>query len=174
MKSLRDTSQSIATQSQNGKCTHFWKEVKSLNHTCNTEFLVLTESGISREENIGLWGDHFKAIANSVDSADNRHHATNFLELFPVHNDINVLEVRRIVRGQKNQKAVGNNGIAPEAYKASSDLMLTMMVIFISSGVKMGKLQVPQLILVLIDHTTKVPSDVNNCRSIAIAAALSN
>ena len=44
----------------------------------------------------------------------------------PAHNDvINVHELRQIVRGQKNKKAVGNDGIVYEDYKFASERLLS-------------------------------------------------
>ena len=69
--------------------------------------------GTSGECNIAnLWKDHFSAIANSVGSTDNRDHVMNAGRAVPGHNDvINVHELRQIVTGLKNSKAVGNDGI---------------------------------------------------------------
>ena len=69
--------------------------------------------GNSGESNIAnLWKDHFSAIANSVGSNDNRDQVMNALGTVPGHNAvINVHELRQIVRGLKNKKALGNDGI---------------------------------------------------------------
>ena len=49
------------------------------------------------------------------------------------HNDvINVHELRQIVKGLKNNKAVGNDGTPSEVYKFASERLLTMMSIFLS------------------------------------------
>ena len=65
--------------------------------------------GTSGESNIAnLWKDHFSAIANSVSSTDNPDQVMNALGTVPGHNDvINVHELRQIVKGLKNNKAVG-------------------------------------------------------------------
>ena len=44
---------------------------------------------------------------------------------------INVHELRQIVKGLKNNKAVGNDGIPSEVYKFASERLLTMMSIII-------------------------------------------
>ena len=65
-----------------------------------------------------LWKDHYSAIANSVGSTDNQDQVMNALGTIPGHNDvINVHELRQIVRGLKNKKAIGNDGIPTEIYK---------------------------------------------------------
>ena len=66
--------------------------------------------------------DHFSAIANSVGSTDNRDRVMNALRTIPGHNDvINVHRLRQIVKGLKNNKAVGNDGIISEVYKFASE-----------------------------------------------------
>ena len=79
--------------------------------------------GTSKESNIAnLRKDHFSAIANSVSSTDNQDKVMNALGTVPGHNDvINVHEQRHIVRGLKNKKAVGNDGIQSEIYKLASE-----------------------------------------------------
>ena len=64
--------------------------------------------GTSGESNVAnLWKDHFSAIANTVGSTDNRDQVMNALRAVPAHNDvINVHELRQIVKGLKNNKAV--------------------------------------------------------------------
>ena len=50
----------------------------------------------------------------------------NVLRAVPVHNDvINVHELRKIVKGLKNNKGVGNDGIPSEVYKFVSERLLT-------------------------------------------------
>ena len=85
--------------------------------------LPLIVGGTSGESNIGnLWKDHFSAIANSVGSTDNRDQVMNVLRTVPAHNDvINVHELRQIVRGLTNNKAVGKDGIPSEIYKFASE-----------------------------------------------------
>ena len=54
----------------------------------------------------------------------------NALRTVPPHNDvINIHELRQIVRGLKNNKAVGYDGIPSEVYKFASERLLTMMSI---------------------------------------------
>ena len=62
----------------------------------------------SGESNIAnLWKDNFSAIANSVGSTDNRDQVMHAMRAVPSHNDvINVHELRQIVKGLKNNKAV--------------------------------------------------------------------
>ena len=85
--------------------------------------MPLTVGGTSGESNIAnLWKDHFSAIANSVGSTDNRDQVMNALRTVPGHNDvINVRELRQIVKGLKNIKAVGNDGIPSEVDKFASE-----------------------------------------------------
>ena len=45
----------------------------------------------------------------------------NALGSVPGHNDINVHELWQIVRGLKNKKAVGDDGISSEVYKFASE-----------------------------------------------------
>ena len=81
-----------------------------------------------------LWKDHSSAIANSVSSTDNQDRVMNELRTVPGHNDvINVHGLRQIVKGLKNNKAVGNDGILSKVYKFASEPLLTMMSIFLSS-----------------------------------------
>ena len=98
--------------------------------------------GTSGESNItNLWKDHFSAIANSVGSTDNRDQVMNALGTVPGHNDvINVHELWQIVRGLKNKKVVGNDGIPSEVYKFSSERLLTIMSIFRSAYMLTSKL----------------------------------
>ena len=79
--------------------------------------------GTSGESNIAnLWNDNFSAIANSVGSTDNQDQVMNVLRTVPAHNDvINVHELRQIVKGLKNNKAVGNDGIPSDVYKFASE-----------------------------------------------------
>ena len=67
--------------------------------------------GTSGESNIAnAWKDHFRAIANSIGSTDNRDQVMN-RDQVPGHNEvISVHELRKIVKGLKNNKAVGNDG----------------------------------------------------------------
>ena len=59
--------------------------------------------GTSGESNIANpWKDNFSAIANSVDSTDNRHQVMTALRTVPGHNDvISVHELRQIMKGLK-------------------------------------------------------------------------
>ena len=80
-----------------------------------------------------LWKDHFSAIANSVGSTDNRGKVRNALRTVPGHNNvINVHKLRQIVRGLKNNKAVGNDGIPSEVYMFASERLLAMRLILLS------------------------------------------
>ena len=96
--------------------------------------LPLTVGGTSGESNIAnLWKDHFSTSTNSVGSTDNRNRVMNAFRAVPGHNDvINVHELRQIVKGLKNNKAVGNDRIPSEVYKFASERLLTMMSIFLS------------------------------------------
>ena len=100
---------------QRGECNDFWKEIKALNRK---ESLPLTVGETSGESNIAnLWKDHFIAIGNSIGSTDNRDQVMNSLRTVPGHDDvINVHELRQIVKGPKNNKAAGNDGIPSEVY----------------------------------------------------------
>ena len=101
----------------------------------------------------------------------------NSLRTVPGHNDvINVHDLNQIVKGLKNNKAVGNDGIPSEVYKFVSELLLTMMSIFLSGCMLTGKLPnslMHVVIIPLLKCKSKDPADVNNYRSIAIATALS-
>ena len=126
MKFLRENedqlrSQSMLSKLQRGECNDFCKEIKALNS--KKESLLLTVGGTSGESNItDLWKDNFSAIANSVGSTDNRDQVMIELRTVPAHNDvINVHELRQIVKGLKNNKAVGDDGIPSEVYKFASE-----------------------------------------------------
>ena len=108
--------------------------------------------GTSGESNIAiLWKDHFSAIANSVGSTDNRNQVMNALGTVPGHNDvINVHELRQIVKGLKNNKAVGNDGIPSEVYKLASERLLTIMSIFLSGCMVSGTLPCTLMQVVII------------------------
>ena len=101
----------------------------------------------------------------------------NALRTVPAHNNvINVHELRQIVRGLKSKKAVGNDRIPSEVYKVASERLLTMMSIFLSGCMLSGKLPstlMHVVIIPLLKCKSKDPADVNNCRPIAIATALS-
>ena len=79
--------------------------------------MPLTIGGTSVESNIAnLRKDNSSATANSVGYTDNRDQVMNALVTVPGHNNvINVHELRKIMRGLKNKKAVGNDGIPSEA-----------------------------------------------------------
>ena len=101
----------------------------------------------------------------------------NALRTVPSHNDvINVHELRQIVKGLKNNKPVGNDGIPSEVYKFASDRLLTMMSIFLSSCMLTGKLPnspMHVVIIPLLKCKSEDQADVNNYGPIAIATALS-
>ena len=89
---------------------------------------------------------------------------------------LNVHELLQIVRGLKNNKAVGNDGIPSEVYKFASERLLTIMSIFLSGCMLTGKLPstlMHVVIIPLLKCKSKDPADVNNYRPIAIATALS-
>ena len=96
--------------------------------------MPLTVRGTSGESNIAnLFKDYFSAIANSVGFTDNRDQVMNALRTVPAHDNVIIVhELRRIVRGLKNNKAVVNDGIPSEVYKFASERLLTMMSIFLS------------------------------------------
>ena len=134
--------------------------------------MPLTVEGTSGERNIANhWKDHFSAIANSVGSTDNRDQVMNAFGTVPGNNYvINVHGLRKIVRGLKNKKAAGNNGMPSEANKFAAERLLTMMSIFLSCCVLTGKLQstlMHVVIIVLLKYKSKDPADVNNYRPIA-------
>ena len=171
-------SQSMLSKLQRGECNDFWKEIKAPNP--EKESLLLTVGGTSGESNItNLWKDHFSAIANSVAEAstDNREQVMNELRTIPGHNDvINVHELRQLVKGLKNNKAVINDGIQSEVHLFASERLLTMMSIFLSGCVLTGKLPnslMHVVIIPLLKCKSKGPADVNNYRPIAIATSLS-
>ena len=114
------------------------KEIKALNP--KKESLPLSVGGTSGESNIAnLIKDHFSAIATSAGSTDNRDQVMNALRTVIGHNDV-VNQLRQIVKGVKNNKAVGNVGIQSEVYKFASEPLLTMMSIFLSGCMLAGKL----------------------------------
>ena len=64
----------------------------------------------------------------------------NALWTVPGNNDvINVHELMQVVKGLKNE-AVGNDKIRSEVFKFASELLLTMMSIFLSGCMLAGKL----------------------------------
>ena len=169
-------SQSMLSKLQMGECNDFSKEIKALNP--KKESLPPSVWGTSGESNIAnLWKDHLSAIVKSVGSTDNRDQVMNALRTAPGHNDvINVHELSQIVRGLKNNKAVGNDGIPSEVYKFASERLLTMMSIFISGCMLTGKLPnslMHVVIIPLLNCKSKDPADVNNYSQIAIATASS-
>ena len=101
----------------------------------------------------------------------------NALRTVPGHNNgINIHELRRIVKGLKNNKVVGNDGIPSEVYKFASERLLTMISIFLSGCRLTGELPnslMHVVIIRLLKCKSKYPADVNNYRPIAIATALS-
>ena len=101
----------------------------------------------------------------------------NALRTVPGHNDvINVHELKQIVKGLKNNKAVGNDGIPSEVYKFASERLLTMMSIFLSGSMLTGKLPnsiMHEVIIPLLKCKSKDPADVNNYWPIEITTALS-
>ena len=75
----------------------------------------------------------------------------NALGTVPGHNDvINVCELRQIVRGLKNKKAVANDGIPSEVYKFASERLLTMMSMFPSGCMLTGKVPSTLMHVVII------------------------
>ena len=84
----------------------------------------------------------------------------------PSQNDvINVYELRQIVKILKNNKAVGNDEIPSEVYKFASELLLTMMSIFLSGCMLTGKLPnslMHEVIIPLPKCKLKDPANVNN------------
>ena len=102
----------VVSQSyQNFKGENAMISGRKLKHSILRRNPRLTVGGNSGESNIAnVWKDHFSAIANFVGSIDNRDHVMNALETVPGHNDfVNVHELRQILRGLKNKKAVGND-----------------------------------------------------------------
>ena len=80
------------------------------------------------------------------------------------------------MKGLKNNKAVGNDGIPSEVYKFASERLLTVMSIFLSGCMLTGKLPnslMHVVIIPLLKCKSKDPADVNNYRPIAIATDLS-
>ena len=81
----------------------------------------------------------------------------NALWTVPGHNDvINVHEPRQIVRGLKSKKAVGNDGIPSAVYKFVSELLLTIMSIFLSGCMLSDKLPSTLMHVVIIPLYTEV------------------
>ena len=81
------------------------------------------------------------------------------------------------MRGLKNKKVVGNDGIPSEVYKFASEQLLTIMSIFLSGCMLTGELPSTLMHIMIIPLTkckSKDPADVNNYRPIAIATTLSN
>lgn len=161
---------------QSGRCNDFWKEIKSLNP--KKESLPVTVDGISGEGNIAkLWGEHFKAIANSVTSETNKDYVKNIIDNTPVIGDpVTVQELAIIVKGLKSNKAVGNDGIPSEVYKNASARLLTLLSVFLSSCLLVTKLPAKIMhvvVIPLLKCKTKNPSDISNYRPIAIATAIS-
>ena len=84
-------------------------------------------------------------------------------------------ELLQIVRGLKNKKAVGNDGIPSEVYKFASERLLAIISIFLSRCMLTGKLPsilMHVVIIPLLKCKAKYPADVNNYRPIGIATAL--
>ena len=80
------------------------------------------------------------------------------------------------MKGLKNNKAVGNDGVPSEDYKFASERLLTMMSLFLSGCVLTGKLPstlMHVVIIPLLKCKLKYPADLNNYKPIAIATALS-
>ena len=81
----------------------------------------------------------------------------NALDTVPDHNDvIDAHELRQIVRGLKNNEAVGNDGIQSEVYKFASERLLTMMSIFLSGCMLTGKLPSTLMHVVIMHAVTEV------------------
>ena len=101
----------------------------------------------------------------------------NALRTVSGHNDVsNVHELGQIVKGLKNKKAVGNDGIPSEIYKFASESLQTMMSTFLSGCMLTSKLpnSLKHVVIIpLLKCKSKDPADVNNYRPIAIETALS-
>ena len=106
--------------------------------------MPLTVGGTSGESNIAnLWKG----------STDHRDQVMNALRTVPAHNDvINIHELRQIVKGLKNNTAVGNDGTPSEVYKFAFTRLLTMMSIFLSGCMLTGKLPNSLMHLVIIRY----------------------
>ena len=116
-------SQSMVSKLRRGECNDFWREIIAPNPKVS---MSLTVGGTSGERGRAIFAnllkDDFSAIANSVDSTDNRDQVMNALGTVPGHNDvINVHELREIVKGLINNKTVGNDGIPSEVYMFASE-----------------------------------------------------
>ena len=75
----------------------------------------------------------------------------NALRAVPLHNDVrNVHALRQIVKGLKNNKAVGNDGVPSEVYEFASERLLTLMSIFLSGCMLTGKLPSSLMHVVII------------------------
>ena len=100
----------------------------------------------------------------------------NSFETVKGHNDvINVNELRQIVRGLINKKAVGNDGIPSKVCKFASERLLTMMSIFLSGCMLIGKHRVLLRVVIIpqLKYKSEDPAEVNNYRPSAIATDLS-
>ena len=181
MRFLRQNEEQLRSQAllrnlQSGHSQDFWKGIRAMKPKSNT--LPLTVDGVTGEENIAnLWAQHFESIANSVITDDNRQSVNDALQQADAaRHGITVVELRNAVKGIKNNKAVGNDGIPAEVYKYASNKLLVVLSILLSACLIRGEL--PQnlmhvVIIPLLKCKSKDPSAVDNYRPIAIATALS-
>lgn len=168
--------QALLTKLREGKCKDFWKEIRALNP--KKDSLPLTVAGVTGVDNIArVWGEHFRDIANSVATDENREWVQGAISNTPVVNEtISVAEVRAIVRGLKNNKAVGNDDIPGEVYKHASHRLITVLALFLSGCIRAKQLPrdvMHVIVIPLLKCKTKDPSDINNYRPIAIATSIS-
>ena len=73
------------------------------------------------------------------------------------------------MRGLKNNKAIGNDGIPSEVYKFASERRLTTVSIFFPVCILTGKIRntlMHVVIIPLLKFRSKYPGDVNNYRPI--------
>jgi hypothetical protein len=168
--------QALLAKLREGKCKDFWKEIRSLNP--KKDSLPLSVAGVTGEANIAnVWGDHFREISNSVGTEVNREWVQIALDNVPdVNAIITVAEVSSIVRGLKNNKAVGNDGIPGEVYKFASHRLIAVLALFLSACLRVKELPkdlMHVVVIPLLKCKTKDPSDMNNYRPIAIATSIS-
>ncbi len=155
----------------------FWKEIKKLKGE-NTNSLAFTIENISGEKNIcDLWKDHYESILNSSKSTTLKTKIIDELsDCTTPDNPFSFHEIKSAIKGLKNGKACGRDGLQSEHFKYGPDRLCGLLCMLFNSMILHGYMPVDLLDTFLTPIVKDKRGDLgskDNYRPIAVTSVLS-
>ena len=168
----------LSNKLQDGEMLPFWRDIQSLGSNNKSSLPGRVDGAVGGKAIASLWREKFNSVLNSVNDSQDKNKFFNKIATLPILQltGVTVLEVQKIVRNLKNNKAVGLDAIPNELYKYAPQNFIVFISITFNAFFNhsfLPDLLMNVLIVPLLKGKYKDPTNSGNYRPIAIATSAS-